>query len=203
MTPKAIEGRLRELFSLADLWDRARDPVKDYSFGMRRKLTLLEALCHDPELLILDEPTAGVDAHFLNRLADLVRARTKRGLTTWIAGNDPDWISGVTTGLAFMDSGRIMAMGTEEEFLKELSPLQQVRVRLRGYVDLPNPSIKGCRSFEQSGRNATFILEKDPMIIPLILEWIVSQGIDVSGLDVRQGTLREAFLIKTGEGLSV
>ena len=76
-----IPKKLEELFDLADLDSRAQDSVKSYSFGMRRKLSFIQALCHDPEVLILDEPTTGIDAHFLVALAKIIRERSDSGKT--------------------------------------------------------------------------------------------------------------------------
>jgi ABC-2 type transport system ATP-binding protein len=86
-----------DLLRLADLQPQADDPVESYSYGMRRKLSLVEAFSHDPELVVLDEPTSGVDAHFPPQLAELIRSRCERGPTTRVASNDPEWVAGVAS----------------------------------------------------------------------------------------------------------
>jgi ABC-2 type transport system ATP-binding protein len=201
MPEGAIECRLKELFEMADMMKRARDPVREYSYGMRRKLALIEAFAHNPELLVMDEPTTGVDPRFTGRMAEMIRCRTADGLSTWVAGNDPDWISGINTRLAFMDSGRILAIGTEQGFIKALSPYQKVSVSLSRSVNIPAPPQAVVISFDQSDTELTIIIEQNPGFIPDIMEWIVSHGGEVSDLQVRGGTLREAFLLKTGEML--
>ncbi|EFK07928.1 ABC transporter, ATP-binding protein [delta proteobacterium NaphS2] len=201
MPEDAMERRLKELFEMADMMERARDPVREYSYGMRRKLALIEAFCHNPLLLVMDEPTTGVDPRFTGRMAEMIRNRTADGLSTWVAGNDPDWISGINTRLAFMDSGKILAIGTEKGFIEELSPFQKVRVSLGRSVKIPSPPQGVVVSFDQSDKEITIIIEQELAFIPDIMEWIVTHGGEVSDLQVRGSTLREAFLLKTGEML--
>lgn len=201
MPVPALNRRLKELFLQADLGDRAGDPVASYSYGMRQKLCLVQAFCHEPELLVLDEPTRGLDCHFLKVLADLVLRRTQLGLTTWIAGNDPDWISGLATRLAFIHAGKILAEGTETDLVNDLSALQKMTVELLYPTPIPSPRMQRVRSFSQRDRDLTVILDSDPMLIPVLLEWIVSNGGIVAALQVSRGTLRDAFLVKTGRTL--
>jgi len=112
MSPVDIERRLEELFAMADMSETADGPVKNYSFGMKRKLSIIEALCHDPALLVLDEPTTGADVQFLVRLTGIIKQRIKRGQITWITGNDPNWIEGIATKAALMDSDKFLAVGS-------------------------------------------------------------------------------------------
>jgi ABC-type multidrug transport system ATPase subunit len=201
MTIDSIQTRLKELFTLADIWDKALEPVKSYSYGMRRKLSHIQALCHDPELLILDEPTSGVDVYFLNRLGDIIKKRTEEGLCTWIACNDPVWISGLSTSLAFIDSGMIVYDGTEDELQHEISPFQRVSIHLSSNIAVSPPEYINLQSFNQAGHEITIILDKDPMHIPALLEWVIKKGGKISRIEVHQGTLTDAFLLKTGRKL--
>jgi ABC-type multidrug transport system ATPase subunit len=200
--PRAkIEKRLTDLFMLADLRSQALDAVASYSFGMRRKLSLIQALCHDPPLLVLDEPTAGVDPQFLLRLADLVRARSGEKKTTWIASNDPDWAAAVADSAAFLDAGKICAAGSLKDLLGEVSPLREIRITLSIPHPVGTPQMSGIRSFEQSGKKITALLGRDPALIPKTIEWILSMGGLVERLEVKESGLKDAFLLKTGRVL--
>ena len=196
-----LPGRLRALFDLAELTPRAHDPVGEYSYGMRRKLNFVEALCHEPDLLVLDEPTAGVDVQFLLALTQLVRTRSDAGRTTWVSSNDPDWVAGVATRVGFIDDGRIIAEGTVDELVAEVSPLREVRVRIAGTVPVAVPELEGMRSFSQTGAEIRALLEKDGLLVPRLVESIVSAGADVLSVEVLQSSLRDAFLLKTGKAL--
>lgn len=199
MDGRGIDRRLKELFELADLSPQADEPVKTYSFGMRRKLSLIQALCHDPDLLLLDEPTTGLDMHFLPRLADTVKARSKAGKTTWVSGNDAEWISDVATRVAFMASGQIITHGTIGELLEEVSETQEVLIKLSQINEVPNPVMEGLQSFKQEGKTINAVLKNDPALVPKTIDWIVSKGGIVKRIEVKQGSLRDVFLLKTGQ----
>jgi ABC-2 type transport system ATP-binding protein len=199
--PQEAERRLTDLFGRAGLRDQAEDAVSTYSYGMRRKLSIIQALCHDPDLLLMDEPTAGVDAHFLATLTDLIRQRCSRGKTTWIAGNDAEWIAGVATRVVFMDEARVTAQGSVEELVAKVSPLKEVRVTLEDFAAVPQLIADGIRSFSQEGNILTALMERDPDAMPRLVEWVVSRGGKVRNIEVMGSSLRDAFLLSTGKTL--
>ncbi len=196
-----IERRLKNLFQMSDLHDQMEDRVQTYSFGMRKKLALIMALAHDPELLILDEPTMGIDPQFKVKLAEIIGIRKKTGLTTIIAGNDPDWIQGVALRVAFMDSGKIVASGSVEQLLTEVSVLQELELKLEAPAHIPQLEHPKIRRFTQDGEYVNALVEDDPSLIPVIMEWIVEKGGVIQSLKVKRSTLRDAYLLKTGHRL--
>ena len=202
MSRSKIEGRLNSLFGTASIADQADDAVGNYSFGMRRKLSIVEALAHDPKILVLDEPTSGVDAHFAERLGELVKERSQRGLTTWIASNDPDWVAGVAGRVAFVEKGRISAIGTVPELLAEVSPYQEIQVAVESPHPVSSPDDARIKTYTQNDEKITIVAEEDPMLIPSIMEWIIGQNARITSVQVRRSSLRDAFLLKTGEELS-
>jgi len=194
-----VKERLSIYLQAADLQEWADQPVVGYSYGMRRKLSIVQALCHEPDLLIMDEPTAGVDAHFLTRLAKMVQDRSLRGRTTWIAGNDPEWVSGVAAKVFFLDRGSIVAKGSVDDLVGEIGTFSEVRILLEGYTQIAPPPFPWVRSFVREGRMVTVFLERETSLIPELVEWIVSQGGSIIRLETIGGTLRDAFLLKTGK----
>ena len=194
-----VEERLSAYLQAADLLEWADQPVAGYSYGMRRKLSIVQALCHEPDLLIMDEPTAGVDAHFLTRLTKMVRDRQSRGQTTWIAGNDPEWVSGVAAKVVFLDKGSIVAKGTVDDLVGEVGPFAELRIVLEGYTAISPPPFPWVRSFVREGRVLIVFLERNPSLIPELVGWIVSQGGSIIRMETIGGTLRDAFLLKTGK----
>lgn len=196
--PGSVEKLLGELFAAADLAGQAHGPVEEYSYGMRRKLHLISLLAADPDLLLLDEPTLGLDAHFQAHLAERIRSRGTRGKATLLAGNDPDWLGEVADRAAFMDEGRILALDTVETLIGEAAAFQELRVTLECPTPMGVPELSGVRAFEQSGNALTVVQDDDPALIAPLLAWIVSRGGRIRGMEVRRGTLRDAFLIRTG-----
>ncbi|MFC1607301.1 ABC transporter ATP-binding protein [Candidatus Latescibacterota bacterium] len=201
ISPVAIERRLDELFTMAEMSETANDPVKNYSFGMRRKLSLIESLCHDPELLVLDEPTTGVDVQFLVQLTSIIKQRTERGRITWIAGNDPDWIEGIATKVAFMESGKFIEIDSVESLIGNVSPYQEITVILDKLISIPSPDTPEIHSYIQNGETITALVDKIPGHVPKLMDWIVSHEGTIKSVEVHHSTLRDAYLLATGRTL--
>jgi len=194
-------ARIDELFALADLTEHADDPVAIWSFGMRRKLAIIQAMLHEPDLLILDEPTAGLDAHFVLRLGEQIRRRSRDGRTTWLAGNDPDFAGAVATRVAFIDAGQIVAEAAPDALLAELDAAREVRMRLATPAALAPPQIPAVRSFRVDGDIVTATVDDDARAVARLIEHVASCGGDPRSVQVRRPTLRDAFLRHTGRAI--
>lgn len=101
-------SRLEELFAWSGLSARQDDPVSTYSYGMRRKLSLIEALVHRPSLLLLDEPSMGLDYSARLDLYNILKAQAKEGRAVMLATNDMGEASAVCSQVALLKSGRIL-----------------------------------------------------------------------------------------------
>lgn len=213
LTPEAAERRLRQLFELADLSEHADVPVAEYSLGMRRKLSIVQALCHDPELLIVDEPTIALDPAFAARLAEVVGDRCARGRTTWLAGNDPEWTASVATRAALLEAGRIRAEGTVDELLAGLARRVRVVITLtdasggqlrradsaaRGEdaagAGTASADVPGLHSLKQTPGRVEALLDPGPEALGRLIEWLAARGGQVRSLEVVRPTLRDALL---------
>ncbi len=198
LSDQQITHRLDGLLAEADLLAQADEPVATYSFGMRRKLSIIQAVLHEPELLILDEPTAGLDAHFTANLAGMIAARSEKNLTTWLAGNDPDFAADVASHVAFMDAGKIITEGTPAQLIADLSDSQEVSIELQGKTALPRPDLPGLVSFVQDGEQLVSLLENDAHLVGKLIHWITDVGGRIHTVDVRRPRLRDAFITATG-----
>lgn len=189
-----LTARVTELLDDADLIAQADDPVTTYSLGMRRKLSILEALVHNPDLLILDEPSAGTDVGFLDRLVQWIRARCERGATTWIADNDADWLSRAATWAVLLRNGRIEAGGAVAELMVS------VRARNRIKILLERPGLSGvpdmCKAdtFRCEGNRITAEVHGNHRTPAELLQWIGEHGGRVRSMEVRSMTLHDALL---------
>ena len=160
------------------------------------------ALCGKPDLMILDEPTTGIDVQFLEKLSELIQVQIRTGMTCWITGNDPDWIAKIAGRVAFLDKGRILAQGSVKDLIREVSPFQRVEIVLAGAAEINlSPHFGGLHSLHRRGEVFTALLDDDPKLVPDLIHWIVSRGGAIKSLEVRKSTLRDAFLLKTGETL--
>jgi ABC-2 type transport system ATP-binding protein len=112
---RMVDAALRR-FGLGEVAD---EPVGTYSFGMRRRLGLVEALAHEPVLAFLDEPTAGLDPEGVGTLGDELRCRDAAGLTSVVASNDCAFVEAVCARVAFLAAGRLARCAAPRELLGE------------------------------------------------------------------------------------
>jgi ABC-2 type transport system ATP-binding protein len=117
------------------LADRARERVKGFSGGMKRRLNLALGLLHRPAFLMLDEPTVGVDPQSRERIFDIIRDLQQKGTTVLYTTHYMEEAEQLCNHIAIMDDGRIIAMGTLEELLR-LRVAEVVPERPRGLEQL-------------------------------------------------------------------
>lgn len=195
-----LAQRVAELLHEADLGAQADDPVATYSFGMRRKLGIMEALAHDPDLLILDEPSAGTDGAFLDRLAQWIRQRCERGVTTWIADNDAHWLSRAATHAILLREGRIVARGDVAELMVSVEARNQIEVLLDEPGFRAVPDLREMDAF-RCERNRIIAQVRGNNGTPAqLLRWIGTQGGRVRSLEIRSLTLADALAHRALQG---
>jgi ABC-2 type transport system ATP-binding protein len=129
------EGALAELFGYFDLAEYAGDKVKTYSYGMGKKLALIEALAHGPEVLLLDEPSLGLD--YTSQLAYQRRIRdlADEGVAILLASNQVDEVESLCDRAAFLHRGRLVAEGTPEELISSVKGVSRMVATLRNPVE--------------------------------------------------------------------
>ncbi len=197
LTGSTLRNRVDELLDLANLSERADEPVSDYSYAMRRKLTIIEALVHEPDLLILDEPSAGTDTTFLDRLANVIRHRCEQGRTTWIADDNADWLARTATDAVLLEQGRITATGSVEDLVTSLPSHCRIEILLEepGFSAVPN--MPGITEYRCRSNRITADLSDSAELPAEMLVWIVANNGRVKSMQIRSTTLREALLRTT------
>jgi ABC-2 type transport system ATP-binding protein len=112
-----IRERADKVLALVGLTDRRKDRVKGYSGGMKRRLNLAAGLMHEPDLLLLDEPAAGVDPQSRNAILDIVRALRDQGRTIVYTTHYMEEAQRLCDQVAVIDHGKLLALGTVDELI--------------------------------------------------------------------------------------
>lgn len=132
-----IASKERELFEMVDLTGRQNEPVRKYSKGMRQRLGLAQAMLHDPDLLILDEPTDGLDPMGRSQIRDLLSRLKSRGKTVFLNSHILQEVELICDRVAIMALGQLRGIGTIQDLIQQ-NPMAQrgtVHVDVQGSLD--------------------------------------------------------------------
>ena len=114
LADEKIEARAEHLLTMMELSDKANQLIESYSGGMRHKIGLCGALLHDPPVLVLDEPLAGLDPHSARRVKDLLRNLCRQGRTVFLSTHVLEVAERVCDRVGILDQGQLIAVGTME-----------------------------------------------------------------------------------------
>ena len=178
------------------------EPVGAYSYGMRRRLALVEALAHRPSLALLDEPTAGLDPAGVAALQDELRRRSAAGAATVVASNDPGFAAAAAHRVAFLNDGLLLRCAPPAELLDAVAGARVAELALAAPLDRPTHdalrAIAGVEAVEAHPGGAT-VAFTDQAALPRIVAVADQPG---GRLRLHEPDLAEAFRQLTGERLS-
>jgi ABC-2 type transport system ATP-binding protein len=202
MEEEKATSTLAELFDYFDLAEYRDDKVKTYSYGMGKKLALIEAVAHGPELLLLDEPSLGLD--YTSQLAyqNRVRELAGAGAAIVLASNHVDEVEALCDRVIFLHRGRVAAEGTPEELVSSVEGLKRIVATLRNPVEYSAVgAVAGVRLVVPEGRDLVVHCEDRPGIVAEVVAGFVEAGGDILDLSVRRPNLEDVFVKLTGEAL--
>jgi ABC-2 type transport system ATP-binding protein len=191
-----------ELLGLVQLKDKADAYHVTLSGGQAQRLALALALVNDPEVVFLDEPTAGLDPQGRRSLWEVVRAMKAEGRTTMLTTHYMDEAEALCDRLAILDHGRILRSGTPAELIASLGIPSVIELTFEGPA--PDPSGFAARlglAVEARG-DVWEIPTPDPKtLLPRLLTTIESERLEYNQVHVRRATLEDVFLHLTGRSL--
>ncbi len=197
------KGVLAELFDYFGLAEYRDDRAKTYSYGMGKKLALIEAMAHDPELLLLDEPSLGLD--YTSQLAyqTKIRELASHGVAVLLASNQVDEVEALCDRAAFLHRGRLVEEGTPEDFISSLKGTRRIVATLRNPVEYAAlEGVPGVERVIPEGRNLVVHCEERPGLVADVVAGLVRAGGDVVDLSVRRPSLADVYVKLTGEALN-
>lgn len=203
MEEKEANRALADLFDYFDLTEYKDDKVKTYSYGMGKKLALVEAMTHGPGFLVLDEPSLGLD--YTSQLAyqRKVRELSASGVTILLASNQVDEVEALCDRVAFLHRGRLVAEGTPEELISSIKGVRRIVSTLRNPIEYgPIGEVSGVERVVPEGRELVIHCEDRPGIVEDVVAGVVGCGGDITDLSVRRPNLEDVYVKLTGEALN-
>ncbi|HZM57282.1 MAG TPA: ABC transporter ATP-binding protein [Acidimicrobiales bacterium] len=196
--------RVDEALELTDLGDRANDRLSTYSGGMQRRLNIAAGLLNHPVLLVLDEPTVGVDPQSRHAILERVQTFGQLGMAVVYTTHYMEEAERVCDRVGIVDRGRLVAEGTRRELVDRLGERDRIELGAAGNLE---HLAEACRSLEGvegaavADHHVQLLVREGRQLLPAVLEAAERTGVQVSSVDVIEPDLEAVFLHLTGTAL--
>lgn len=200
-----LEGRIQEVLEMVGLKDRQKELIKTFSGGMKRRINIAAALLHNPQILILDEPTVGIDPQSRNHILETVRELNKTsGTTVLYTSHYMEEVEQLCKRVYIMDRGKIIASGSKEELLSILSTEDTIQVQLSKRSETLTDMIKSFPNVyqvEETSVGLRIISKKNSNLLSKLVFDSEKEGIQIVNYKVEIPSLEDVFLHLTGKTL--
>jgi len=205
----ALTARVEEVLDLTGLADRQKGRVSKFSGGMKRRLNIGIALLHRPQVLIMDEPTVGIDPQSRRNILDSVKELNRSGVTVLYTTHYMEEAQELSDRIAIMDQGRILALGTHSELVQIVGELHRVDLQLNAPAQRLLPvwrSVEGVRRVsagddENPAAPVTVLAEDSNRVLPRLFESATAAGVRITSVEIQEPNLETVFLHITGKAL--
>jgi ABC-2 type transport system ATP-binding protein len=199
-----LSQRTEEVLDIIGLADRADDRVENYSGGMKRRLNIGIGLLHEPALLILDEPTVGVDPQSRNAILENVEQLGKRGMAVIYTTHYMEEAERLCDRVGIIDGGKLVAEGTRRELVGLVGSNDRIRITASGNLDSAVDEIRKGSTVQGVARTQDgieLVVADAGDVITEILAAITGVGVVVTNVDIDEPDLEDVFLHLTGKAL--
>jgi len=191
-----VQTQVERVLQRVGLLERSRDPASNYSMGMRQRLGIARALLGQPRLLVLDEPTNGLDPKGMREVRDLVRSLALHdGLTVFVSSHLLTEIQAIGTRVGILVEGELRAQGRVQDLLQRDGNSPRVRISALDPAELKRclDEQTGVELVDQDSQGAVDIRVNSGSI-PDLVRTLVEQGISLTGVVPQERSLEDAFL---------
>jgi len=204
LTRAEVRARVDEILEVIGLRERADDAAGEYSGGMQRRLNIGIGLLHRPQLLVLDEPTVGVDPQSRNSILESVEALSREGMAVLYTTHYMEEAERLCDRIAIVDGGQLRAEGTRRELVALVG--EHDRVSLGGTGDLSAAAsaaltLDPVRTATAGDGSVELVVDDARSLLPELLQRVADAGVAVSSVEVQEPDLEAVFLHLTGKAL--
>ncbi len=204
MSGDALSSRVDEVLEVIGLVDRKDDLTKEFSGGMKRRLNIGIGLLHRPQLLILDEPTVGVDPQSRNSILESVENLSAEGMAVLYTTHYMEEAERLCDRVAIIDEGVVRAEGTRRELVSLVGEKDRIRITAGG--DLTRAAeaalaMPGVSEASPSEECVEILADDASTILPDLLGRVAAAGTVIAGVEVIEPNLEAVFLQVTGKAL--
>jgi ABC-2 type transport system ATP-binding protein len=206
LSGKALNSRVDEVLEQIGLVDKAKNRVKTYSGGMKRRVNIGVGLLHKPRLLFMDEPTVGIDPQSRRAILDTVKDLNKQGMTVLYTTHYMEEAAELSNRVGIIDHGELIALGTQDELTKQVGHTDTLILHIGENEDseaLAN-SLKGLPDVLEANatdHEVSIITPQAENILASVVSKANERGIKIRSIDIREPNLEAVFLHLTGRAL--
>ena len=204
MEREPLQRRVEEVLEVTGLADRAEERIEAFSGGMKRRLNIGVGLLHEPDLLVLDEPTVGVDPQSRNAILDSIEQLAHGGLAVLYTTHYMEEAERLCDRIAIMEAGRLVAEGTRRELVATVGEQGRVRMEIAGDAHAAAQAcaaLDGVSTADVESGAVVCLVDGAATRLPAILSAVAGAGAEVAGVEVREPDLEDVFLYLTGRAL--
>ncbi len=205
LTGKELNTRVDEALEIVSLTDRQKDRIETYSGGMKRRINIAASLLHRPELLIMDEPTVGIDPQSRNNILETVkRLNGEMGMTVVYTSHYMEEVEYLCERVGIIDHGKLIALGSLSEVRRLAGGGSTIRLRVANPDEALAAAVgalPGIRQAQlQDGAIVALVTEAGDTLAPMLTA-VTGTGKKVLGVEIEEPNLESVFLHLTGRAL--
>ncbi len=206
LSGKNMKRRVDEVLEQIGLADRAKDRIKTYSGGMKRRVNIGVGLLHKPKLLFMDEPTVGIDPQSRRAILDSVKALNQQGMTILYTTHYMEEAEELSDRVGIIDHGELIAMGTQAELTRQVGENDTLVLHIDesqngAYLAQAVRSLRGIVKADVTDHTVAVITpQAEEVMAPVILK-ANELGTKIRSVDIREPNLEAVFLSLTGRAL--
>lgn len=199
-----LKTRVEESLEFTGLIERRHEIPKKFSGGMKRRLNIACAITHHPKVIIMDEPTVGIDPQSRRHILESVQKLNRMGSTIIYTSHYMEEVEAVCGRIAILDHGKLIALGTKEELKTLISEKEKIVIELMDASYNAGEEIKGIKGVKELRQDGAMleIITANPQVILQDVLFILSRnGVRVKGINLVEPDLETVFLSLTGRKL--
>jgi ABC-2 type transport system ATP-binding protein len=206
LSGKQAKKRADEVLEYVGLKDRAKDKIETFSGGMKRRINIGASLMHEPELLIMDEPTVGIDPQSRNHILETVKQLNQNGMTVIYTSHYMEEVDYLCDRIGIVDQGKMIALGTKKDLVNRLAGGTIIQLSVAALVDDFTASLKNVPNVEkvvchkETNSLDIFVRHYQEAFGP-IMACALENRVQVLTFEVKEPNLESLFLSLTGRTL--
>jgi ABC-2 type transport system ATP-binding protein len=199
-----LQRRVDEVLEVIGLADRQKGRVGTFSGGMKRRVNIGVALLHKPQVVIMDEPTVGIDPQSRRHILDNVKELNRQGMTVLYTTHYMEEAEELSHHIAIMDQGQVIACGTREELVRLVG--EQARLELALNTEDPRvveawKKVEGVARISTADGKVTVLVNDSNLVLPRLFDSANRLGARITSIEIQEPNLEAVFLHLTGKAL--